>query len=62
MTPTYKSVKLYDRTAYTLSYIQNSVFIAHGVRLSKVQALDLAVTRLGIMLEKMKNRDEDGCE
>ncbi len=57
----YKSAKVYDRTAYTLSYIQRVLFQTRGVHLSKVQALDIAVTQLGMMVEKMNDKKNGGC-
>lgn len=56
MSNDYRTVKVKDTTFFTLEYLIRQLFYEQGVRLTKVQAMDIAVTRLGEAVSKAQTK------
>ncbi|EJF08886.1 hypothetical protein O71_18261 [Pontibacter sp. BAB1700] len=56
MSNEYRSVKMKDTTFFNLNYLIRQLFYQQGVRLTKVQAMDIAVNRLGEAIIKAQDK------
>ncbi len=56
MSNQYRTVKLRDTTFFTLDFVIRKVFYEQGIRLTKVQAMDIAVNRLGEAISRAQDK------